>query len=183
MKKPPIVTTNQEVGKSNRYLFGDKVLFGFPNRTYFELYKGMCSSDKIYSVQTKDFTPDAAAVIYYPDDNIVGEYDGLNTNAPKGWSHIYVKFTADLESFLEQRGVTRERLIFAPPKFKEIITVTSNDSAFVNPRAFEWLTEEQVEELNNTITPDTPNDPNIGAKQKKSRAILAGVIALFSLLN
>ena len=72
MKTPPWVSPfiGDDEKQPNRYLYGDKVLFGFPNRTYFELYTGTCSSDKIYSVQTKDFPKDIAAIVYYPEDNV-----------------------------------------------------------------------------------------------------------------
>lgn len=190
MKKPPVMPTNTEVEATNKYLFGDKVLFGFPHRTYFELYEGMCSSDKIYSVQTKDFTPDAAAVIYYPNYNIEEKDDELATDNPVGTDHIFVLLTDDLISFLEQRGITSDVMNYqygynGSTYYKLSALKEYQDAAFVNPKAFEWLTEEQVKELPGTITPDTPDDPKKDkeVKQKKKTALLAGIIALFSLLD
>lgn len=199
MRKPPVTPTNPEVEATNQYLFGDKVLFGFPHRTYFELYEGMCSSDKIYSVQTKDFTPDAAAVIYYPSYNIEEKDDELATDNPVGTDHIFVLLTDDLVSFLEQCGITSDVMNYqwgynGSIYYKFTALKEYQNAAFVNPKAFEWLTEEQVKELPGTITPDAPdtpddpNDPNDPkedkeVKQKKTTALLAGIIALFSLLN
>ena len=158
MKTPPWVSSFiGDDEKPNRYLYGDKVLFGFPNRTYFELYTGTCSSDKIYSVQTKDFPKDIAAVVYYPEDNV--NVDKLANGAQKGKQHILVEYSADLTNLLESRGVK------------------SNGASFVNPSAFAWLSADEVE--GDDLQED--NQPTKNKSNKK--VIIAALIAALSLLN
>ena len=161
MKTPPWVSPfiGDDEKQPNRYLYGDKVLFGFPNRTYFELYTGTCSSDKIYSVQTKDFPKDIAAIVYYPEDNVNVDVKKLANGAPKGKQHVLVEYTADLSNLLESRGVK------------------SNGASFVNPSAFEWVSADEVE--GDDIQED--NQP-IETKSNK-KVIIAALIAALSLLN
>lgn len=164
MKTPPWVSSfiGDDEKMPNRYLYGDKVLFGFPNRTYFELYTGTCSSDKIYSVQTKDFPKDIAAVVYYPEDNVNVDVEKLANGAQKGKQHVLVECTADLSNLLESRGVK------------------SNGASFVNPSAFAWVRADEVE------IDDLPEDNQpIETKETKSnkKVIIAASIAALSLLN
>lgn len=159
MKTPPWVSPFiGDDEQPNRYLYGDKVLFGFPNRTYFELYTGTCSSDKIYSVQTKDFPKDIAAVVYYPEDNVNVDVKKLANGAQKGKQHILVEYSADLSNLLKSRGVK------------------SDGASFVNPSAFAWVSADEVE-----IDETEDNQPTENKSNKK--VIIAALIAALSLLN
>lgn len=161
MKTPPWVSPfiGDDEKQPNRYLYGDKVLFGFPNRTYFELYTGTCSSDKIYSVQTKDFPKDIAAVVYYPEDNVNVDVKKLANGAPKGRQHILVEYSADLSNLLESRGVK------------------SNGASFVNPSAFAWFSVDEVE------GDDLQEDNQPTETKSNKKVIIAAFIAALSLLN
>ena len=161
MKTPPWVSPfiGDDEKQVNRYLYGDKVLFGFPNRTYFELYTGTCSSDKIYSVQNKDFPKDIAAVVYYPEDNVNVDVEKLANGAQKGKQHVLVEYTADLSNLLESRGVK------------------SNGASFVNPSAFAWVRADEVE------IDDLPKDNQPTKTKSNKKVIIAALIAALSLLN
>lgn len=161
MKTPPWVSPfiGDDEKQVNRYLYGDKVLFGFPNRTYFELYTGTCSSDKIYSVQTKDFPKDIAAVVYYPEDNVNVDVKKLASGAQKGKQHILVEHSADLSNLLKSRGVK------------------SNGSSFVNPSAFAWVNADEVE------GDDLQEDNQPTETKSNKKVIIAALIAALSLLN
>lgn len=161
MKTPPWVSPfiGDDEKQTNRYLYGDKVLFGFPNRTYFELYTGTCSSDKIYSVQTKDFPKDIAAVVYYPEDNVNVDVEKLANGAQKGKQHILVEYSADLSNLLESRGVK------------------SNGASFVNPSAFAWFSADEVE------GDDLQEDNQPTETKSNKKVIIAALIAALSLLN
>ena len=161
MKTPPWVSPfiGDDEEQPNRYLYGDKVLFGFPNRTYFELYTGTCSSDKIYSVQTKDFPKDIAAVVYYPEDNVNVDVEKLANGAQKGKQHILVEYSADLSNLLESRGIK------------------SNGASFVNPSAFAWLSADEV------VGDDLQEDNQPIEIKSNKKVIIAALIAALSLLN
>lgn len=161
MKTPPWVSPfiGDDEKQANRYLYGDKVLFGFPNRTYFELYTGTCSSDKIYSVQTKDFPEDIAAVVYYPEDNVNVDVKKLANGAQKGKQHVLVEYTADLSNLLKSRGVK------------------SNGASFVNPSAFAWFSADEVE------GDDLPEDNQPTETKSNKKVIIAALIAALSLFN
>lgn len=76
----------------------DKVEFGFPFKVFFELFAGEHPSDKIYSVQVKDWNilfKDRAAVEM--NSTPVGDIDGAK--------HIAVKPTADLIDFFSYKGI------------------------------------------------------------------------------
>lgn len=161
MKTPPWVSPfiGDDEKQANRYLYGDKVLFGFPNRTYFELYTGTCSSDKIYSVQTKDFPKDIAAVVYYPEDNVNVDVKKLASGAQKGKQHILVEHSADLSNLLKSRGVK------------------SNGASFVNPSAFAWVSADEVE------IDDLQEDNQPTETKSNKKVIIAALIAALSLFN
>lgn len=161
MKTPPWVSPfiGDDEKQANRYLYGDKVLFGFPNRTYFELYTGTCSSDKIYSVQTKDFPKDIAAVVYYPEDNVNVDVKKLANGAQKGKQHILVEHSADLSNLLKSRGVK------------------STGTSFVNPSAFAWVSADEVE------IDDLQEDNQPTETKSNKKVIIAALIAALSLLN
>lgn len=198
MKTPPWVENSTKQEDKNYFLYGDKILFGFPKRTYFELYAGTCSSDKIYSVQTKDFPKDIAAVIYDPKYNLITDASKLADGESVGKDHIFVALTDELVKILAERGITSDVLneqyayngstyyALNNPKVYE-------DCAWVNPNAFEWLTQEQVE-LEDESDGDAPEvlpdveqevDPEESTKKKsnKNKAIIAALLAALSLLN
>lgn len=195
MKTPPWVEENATDKKpGNKYLYGDKMLIGFPKKKYFELYAGMCSSDKIYSVQAKDFPKDVAAVIYYPNYNIEENDGELAKGAKVGTEHVFAVLTDDLVSFLKQRGITSNVMNYQWGFSGETYYKLSNlkeykNAAFVNPSAFEWVSEDEVEE----VDPQAPDDdsPNSDAptpsepekKKSNTKAIIAALIAAISLLN
>ena len=194
MKTPPWVENSTKQEDKNNYLYGDKILFGFPKRTYFELYAGTCSSEKIYSVQTKDFPKDVAAVVYDPNYNLIKDASKFADGDSVGKGHIFVALTDELVKILAERGITSDVLneqyayngstyyALSNPKVYE-------DCAWVNPMAFDWLTQEQVEsedESNGDVPEVLPGaDPEESTKKKsnKNKAIIAALIAALSLLN
>lgn len=185
MKTPPWVEENAtDKKRTNKYLYGDKMLIGFPKKKYFELYDGMCSSDKIYSVQTKDFPKDVAAVIYYPNYNIEENDGKLAKGEGVGKGHVFAVLTDDLVSFLKQRGITSNVMNYQWGFNGEIYYNLSNpkeykNAAFVNPSAFEWVSEDEVEE----VDPDVPTPSEPEKKKSNTKAIIAALIAAISLLN
>lgn len=197
MKTPPWVENSTKQEDNKNYLYGDKILFGFPKRTYFELYAGTCSSDKIYSVQTKDFPKDVAAVIYDPNYNLITDTSKLADGESVGKDHIFVALTDELVKLLAERGITSDVLneqyayngstyyALNNPKVYE-------DCAWVNPNAFEWLTQEQVEsdgesddapEVEQDVDPEVNQEESTKKKSNKNKAIIAALIAALSLLN
>ena len=197
MKTPPWVENSTKQEDKSNYLYGDKILFGFPKRTYFELYAGTCSSDKIYSVQTKDFPKDVAAVIYDPNYNLITDTSKFADGDSVGKGHIFVALTDELVKFLAERGVTSDVLneqyayngstyyALTNPKVYE-------DCAWVNPMAFDWLTQEQVEsdlesddapEVETEVETEVNQEESTKKKSNKNKAIIAALIAALSLLN
>lgn len=179
MKTPPWVEENAtEKENKKNYLFGDKVLFGFPNKTYFELYDGTCSSDKIYSVQTKDFPKDVAAVVYYPEDNVNIDVRKFALRAAVGKQHIFVEYSSDLANLLKKHEIESSVAYYAEED-KGLGQRTYKNAAFVNPSAFEWVSEDEVEE----VDPDVPTPYEPEKKKSNTKAIIAALIAAISLLN
>lgn len=181
MSKPDIPLKNNSNNSAN-YSYGDKVLFGFPNRTYFELYKGTCKSDKVYSVQTKDFQEDVAAVIYYPNQNVNIDVDKFQEKAAVGKQHIFVEATEDLAAFLKSRGIELESLYYVDAMDKGKGMATIKNAGWVNPVAFDWVALEDVE-----IEEGSENNPSQDESDKKSssktKAIVATIIAALALFN
>lgn len=176
MKTPPFVENTTE--KDNKkYSFGDKILFGFPKRTYFELFNGTCSSDKIYSVQTKDFPKDIAAVVYYPEDNVNIDVHKFADGAAVGKQHIFVEYSSDLAALLKKNGVESNTTYYADAEDKGAGQKIYKNAAFVNPVAFDWIGIDDVEE--DKI--DTPEEEE--NKSNKTKAIVAALIAALALLN
>lgn len=190
MKTPPWVENSTKQEDKKNYLYGDKILFGFPRRTYFELYAGTCSSEKIYSVQTKDFPKDVAAVIYDPKYNLITDASKFADGDSVGKDHIFVALTDELVEFLAKRGVTSDVLneqyayngSLTNPKVYE-------DCAWVNPIAFDWLTQEQVESEDESdgdapdVEPEVSPEESTEKKSNNNKAIIAALIAALSLLN
>lgn len=178
MKIPPGVEIIPEKEDKKVYLYGDEILFGFPNRTYFELYNGACSSDKIFSVQRSNYVEDAVAVIYHPEDNVNVDLKNFADKTAVGHQHIFVEYSADLSNYLDDMGIKSEVTYYADCENKSAGNSVYKNAAFVNPKAFEWLTQDQVEEL----FPDSNQDE--GEQTKKSnKVIIAALIAAISLLN
>lgn len=193
MKTPPWVENSTKQEDKNNYLYGDKILFGFPKRTYFELYAGTCSSEKIYSVQTKDFPKDVAAVMYVPNYNLITDTSKFADGDSIGKGHIFVALTDELVKILAERGITSDVLneqyayngstyyALSNPKVYE-------DCAWVNPMAFDWLTKEQVESDGESddapeVEQEVAPEESTKKKSNKNKAIIAALIAALSLLN
>lgn len=75
-------------GKKNltRGLLGQEVLVGFPSKgndrrkgRFFELFFDTCYSDKLYSVQIKDFPENVPAVYYVPGSNYGIDWHGTTS--------------------------------------------------------------------------------------------------------
>lgn len=174
MKKPPVEDTEK---KTDNYLMGDKVLYGFPNRTYFELYSGSCKSDKLYSVQNKHMPDGVAAVVYDPQQNKNVDLAEFRDGQAVGREHVFVEYTADLIQLLNDRGITTDVVYFAD---NDKVMRTWKDAAWVNPSAFTWVEADDAD-----IEVDVDVDYNKGDKtpKKTNRAILAALVAAITLLN
>ena len=155
--------------------------YGFPSRTFFELFAGEHPSEKIYSVQVADWkkhfsqsklaqgqnvqhdvyeTPDTVSV--YNDTAAVVQVD-MDQSLENRASHLKVEPTADLIDFLASRGVD------VP------------DTLYVQPLAFAWSrqgdfdVDEEIVEITEEIKDD---------KQKgKTTAIIAALVAALSFLS
>lgn len=146
-------------------MLGDKILYGYPSKTYFELYDGRGYSDKIYSVQTRDFPKELPAVIYVPEENSSQFKDDKAHQ-----KHVFVIPTPELEEFLGKRGVvcyTKKDLAYGGVREVE-------NSAWVNRYAFDWVEPQD--------TPEIPEQKQSTTDYKK-RSLLAFAVAIVSLLN
>lgn len=147
--------------------------YGFPNRTFFELYDGEHPSEKIYSVQVKDWeqffsTPiqkgsqenthieyvyqDTAAVVQVDLDQVMTNHE----------SHMQVEPTADLVAFMDSRGITLP------------------DTIYVQPLAFAWSRDGEFEVEEEMVEPQPDGGKEKGSKTK---AIWAALVAALALLN
>ena len=147
--------------------------YGFPNRTFFELYAGEHPSEKIYSVQVKDWeqffsTPiqkgsqenthiesvyqDTAAVVQVDLDQVMTNHE----------SHMQVEPTADLVAFMDSRGITLP------------------DTIYIQPLAFAWSRDGEFEIEEDYMDEPQPDSGNNGSKTK---AIWAALVAALALLN
>lgn len=181
MKNPPF-ETEPTVEKQDKYLYGDKMLYGYPNKTFFELFSDTHWGDKIWSVQTKDFPKDVPAVIYIPSRNINIDWSNKREDEgdDRGQKHIFVALTDELISFLASYGIDAEALNYYDNKDKARGRVFIQDSAWVIPSAFEWEPVDLPEEDFDLAESDTEK----GTKQNnKQKSILAFGVALLSLLT
>lgn len=159
-------------------MLGDKILYGYPRKTYFELYVEREYSKKIYSVQTRDFPKDLPAVIYIPEKN-------QGYSREKGrvhQQHVFVVPTQELEDFLASRGVEcytqLKQEVNDPLKQageQTVITRTTDNTAWVNRSAFDWV--EPEEEIIIEVKEENDNQNN------KTKKLLALAVAVVSLLN
>lgn len=151
--------------------------FGFPFRTYFELFTGEHPSSKIYSVQVKDWRDAFSRPVW---DNL---HHGINAKLDRfvckdraavievgnqsiknKQQHLLVEPTADLVSFLADRGIT------IPNRF------------YVQPLAFNWSSEDEVV-VENAVEVEDDTTPDVSVPKNKTKAILAAVVAALTLLN
>ena len=152
---------------------------GVPDRTYFELFLGEHPSDKLYSVQVKDWNwfvereYNTPSKLTDSDGNPVKIREAsevpaviltdvsqtLKTKA----DHLCVEPTEALAEFLFARGI----------KVPEVV--------YVQPLAFNWLRDGdfEVEDVTVPTTPETKNSNN----SSKSKSLIAIAIALVSLLS
>lgn len=182
---------NNESKKNTNYAHGDKILFGFPKRTYFELYKGTCSSEKIYSVQNKDFPDGIAAIVYDPNQNVNVDVAKFQEYPAVGRQHVFVSATDDLIAFLKRRGIELESLYYVDARDKGKGVTTIKNAAFVNPTAFDWIplddvqVDDEIEEDIDVVNPQ-PGEPQPDSGEKngsKTKAILAAIVAVLAALN
>lgn len=130
--------------------------YGFPNRVFFELYAGEHPSEKIYSVQVKDWVESAgdstAAVVQVDLDQIMTNHE----------SHMQVEPTADLVAFMDSRGITLP------------------DTIYVQPLAFAWSRDGEFEVEEEMVEPQPDGGKEKGSKTK---AIWAALVAVLAALN
>lgn len=153
--------------------------YGFPNRTFFELYAGEHPSEKIYSVQVKDWIhyfeyehgrpasnptdkdgnpiklreyEDRAAVVQVDMDQTMTNHE----------SHLKVEPTEDLVLFMQSRGIELPEIIY------------------IQPLAFAWSRDGEFEIEEDYMDEPQPDSGNNGSKTK---AILAALVAALALLN
>lgn len=143
---------------------------GYPDRTFFELFAGEHPSDKIYSVQVKDwkeyFTPKHANYEkpeYIPTPAVVRVGDDYFMMDDRE-QHLRVQPTAELVEFLAERGVELPGEIY------------------VQPLGFAWdaqevYTHEEFPAVNNN------NCKTQEEKTSQSKAVLAGMVAVMALLK
>lgn len=177
MKTPPVVNTET---KNDSYLMGDKVMYGFPSRTYFELYDGSCKSKKLYSVQTKHMPKDVAAVVYDPKHNLNIDKEDFRKGSPVGRDHVFVEYTEDLIELLKRHGIETKVVYHDDVSNKSAGMSTKKNSAWVNPSAFTWISADSedidIEPGDADIYVDTDS-------KKTGKAIVMALIAALSLLN
>ena len=130
--------------------------YGFPNRTFFELYAGEHPSEKIYSVQVKDWVESAgdstAAVVQVDLDQVMTNHE----------SHMQVEPTADLVAFMDSRGIELP------------------DTIYIQPLAFAWSRDGEFEVEEEMVEPQPDGGKEKGSKTK---AIWAALVAALALLN
>lgn len=130
--------------------------YGFPNRTFFELYAGEHPSEKIYSVQVKDWVESSgdstAAVVQVDLDQVMTNHE----------SHMQVEPTADLVAFMDSRGITLP------------------DTIYIQPLAFAWSRDGEFEVEEEMVEPQPDGGKEKGSKTK---AIWAALVAVLAALN
>lgn len=130
--------------------------YGFPNRTFFELYAGEHPSEKIYSVQVKDWVESAgdstAAVVQVDLDQIMTNHE----------SHMQVEPTADLVAFMDSRRISLP------------------DTIYIQPLAFAWSRDGEFEVEEEMVEPQPDGGKEKGSKTK---AIWAALVAVLAALN
>lgn len=156
--------------------------YGFPSRTFFELFAGEHPSEKIYSVQVKDwiryFEYEHGRPASNPTDKDgnpfkLREYDDraavvqvdMDQSLENRASHLKVEPTADLIDFLASRGVD------VP------------DTLYVQPLAFAWSRQGDfdVDEEIVKIPEESKDDKQKG--NSKTKAIIAALVAALSFLS
>lgn len=134
-----------------------KAQFGIPNRIYFELFAGEHPSDKLYSVQVKDWeeftnSKDVAAVVNLD----------LDQKLENQSSHLRVSPTVELVEFFQQRGWDN-----------------LPDELYVQKAAFE-IVEGEVSE--GDLDDDEYSDVHSG-NSNKHKAIIATILAALAFLS
>lgn len=130
MKRPLLVLYESQLKSNPSLLNGEGVLIGVPDRTFFELYDGAHSSEKLYSVQTRDLPSDTASLVYNPTDTV---NTFLETNEDVKNDHVFVELSADVLQLLQDRKV------YTPV------------NAFVYKNAFKWI---PLDEVNVEVIPE-----------------------------
>lgn len=157
--------------------------YGFPSRTFFELFAGEHPSEKIYSVQVADWKKYFSKSERAPGQNVQRDvYDAPNTisvyhdtaavvqvdmdqSLENRASHLKVEPTADLIDFLASRGVDIP------------------DTLYVQPLAFAWSRdgEFEVDEEIVEIPEEVKDDKQKG--NSKTTATIAALVAALSFLS
>lgn len=155
--------------------------YGFPDRTFFELYAGEHPSEKIYSVQVADWKKyfskseiapgqDVQRDVYdvpktirvYHDTAAVVQVD-MDQSLENRASHLKVEPTADLIDFLASRGVDVPDTLYVQPL------------AFAWSRDGEFEVDEEIVEIPEEIKDDKGNSKTI--------ATIAALVAALSFLS
>ncbi len=160
----------------------EKIEFGIPNRVFFELFSGAHPSDKIYSVQVADWDEFTAQVVrdknqevwenkthleYKETPAVVSlQEQELKTKA----DHLLVEPTEELVAFLEKRGIEIPEELWVQPLAFKWEEAGEDDIVMPDGDVIEDLEKELDEEYNKQ-------------KSNKAKALLAGVIALITLLR
>lgn len=155
--------------------------YGFPSRTFFELFAGEHPSEKIYSVQVADWKKyfskseiapgqDVQRDVYdvhntisvYHDTAAVVQVD-MDQSLENRASHLKVEPTADLIDFLVSRGV------YVP------------DVIYVQPLAFAWSRQGDFDVDEEII--EIPEEVKDDKQKGKTTAIIAALVAALSFLS
>lgn len=117
---------------------------GIPNRVYFELYAGSHPSEKIYSVQVKDwkYPEDVAAVVQTEQQSLANRE-----------SHLKVEPTEELVRFMNARGIELP------------------DEIWVQPLAYQWLDNDQIEVEEDVVITEPQQKENTNNKSLLAMAI------------
>lgn len=153
--------------------------YGFPKRTYFEIFRGEHPSDKIYSVQVADwkrfFEYDPSSNLKDADGNAIKTHEYKDTAAvvqvdldqkiTTRADHLRVEPTADLVEFLAKRGIE------VP------------DTIYVQPLAFAWSRDGEFDVESEIVSPTEKPKEEDKKQEYKNKALLALAVAIVSLLD
>lgn len=150
-----------------------KCQLGIPNRTYFELYVGEHPSEKIYSVQVKDWQK------YFSKEKPLKNQEIYENKVER----IYEETPAVVDINPNQTLKSKEAHIWVSPtdelvKFMALKGIELPDELCVQPLAFDWEDGECDIEIEDEITV-TP----VEKKKSNTKTILAIALAVLSLLN
>lgn len=157
--------------------------YGFPSRTFFELYNGQCNgrtADKLYSIQVAEWKEFFAKPVWdnvqhdvyekpdrmqYTPTAAVVDVDVSDQSIIRG-EHIRVVPTVALAAFLNSKG-------FSCP-----------NEIWINPDALAWKEYGEPDPETGEPFIPTPDDESYGGTNKSnSKVFLAALVAIVSLLS